>query len=241
MVALPTHSYQYRGSYPYTPYTPAPFIYGAYPNRPPQLLAPQSFPYPLFPTAYPYSNDPQSNTAQSPLTRPPFSPSYLPSPENVSLPENRLQTMTSTSQVSKPLPEANFTFPTDPNPPSEEPSIQTSHNNKEGTFAETTGQKVGKMVTRLLNENPQWEQALSRINLDSLLEDPNSFIYRLRDAYQQSRVLKFVTKQFSKQIIKALPNDMEPEAARFLEWLNTKEPSRINAADFSDLATLYPA
>jgi hypothetical protein len=96
------------------------------------------------------------------------------------------------------------------------------------TFAEEVGQKVGQFVTDVIEQNPQWEAKIRNIDIDRFLQDPNSALSRVKDAYQNSRALKFFTNRFSDQVVKALPNEWEPVAQQALEWL--KQPAAKTAA-----------
>ncbi len=217
---------------PYSyPYASMPYRYAPLPQASYSPYYPTRAPYPSFvlPTS-PYSH---------------FPPTYFPSSEKFEPSVTHPIKEASRSEVVERLPKEILKEPSKTpivvsekaeneiaeNRPEAEPvitpspQIQPSKNQDElDTFSQQTGRKVGDMVTRLLEENPQWEKALSRINLDTLLDDPHSFVYRIRGAYQDSRLLKFITQQFSKPIIKALPDDMEPGATQLLNWLDQKAP-----------------
>ncbi len=89
------------------------------------------------------------------------------------------------------------------------------------SFAEEVGDQVGTMVTRLIEENPQWEQKLRELDIQRYLNDPGALLSGVHQTYQNTPMLKWVTRQFSNQLVKALPDQFEPVAMQMVDWLNS--------------------
>lgn len=132
-------------------------------------------------------------------------PAALPGAESVTAPAG---------ETSVPAAQAAPTTPVEPEAPK--------------SFAEETGEKVGKMVTQLIENNPQLEDKLQNLQLDNILEDPNSFASKIRDGLQGSRLFRTLLR-FDKRIVSALPAEYEPTAREIMTWLKGSSPSPSSA------------
>ncbi len=90
------------------------------------------------------------------------------------------------------------------------------------TYPEEVGQKVGQLVTDVLEKNPEWQAKLQEMNLETMLQDPDSSLARIRDSVQQSRLFKLFPKRFDKRIAGMFPAEMEPTVQQVLTWLRAQ-------------------
>ncbi|MBY0450554.1 MAG: hypothetical protein K2X01_08025 [Cyanobacteria bacterium] len=86
-------------------------------------------------------------------------------------------------------------------------------------YSDEFGQKLGALVTDLLKQHPEWEAELKRLDVDQYLISPDKMAQRLKDAVKQSRILRFALQHSKGNIIKAFPDNLEPMAKQFLDWL----------------------
>lgn len=95
------------------------------------------------------------------------------------------------------------------------------------TFAEEAGQTVGGWVTRYLQDNPQWEKKLQKLdpkNLDltTILNSPDSPLNGVPEKAQKSMFTRFFLKHMESPLVNMFPKDLQPGARQVLQWLRTK-------------------
>lgn len=105
------------------------------------------------------------------------------------------------------------------------------------TYAEEMGEKVGQAVTKLLNEKPELQHKLDQMDVEKVLDDPYYYLNRVRDEYQNSKSLQFLTHQVINPMVKILPDNMEPMVHEGIAWLDGK-PLNTNAASGSVSGTV---
>lgn len=93
--------------------------------------------------------------------------------------------------------------------------------------AEETGQKVGEMVTTLLEENPALQEKIQNIDLDAMKEDIGPRVETLRSSVQQA--IKPVPRWVDRKVIRLFDTpDAQRLATQFDEWL--RKPPEVDPA-----------
>lgn len=99
------------------------------------------------------------------------------------------------------------------------------------SFAEETGQKVGDWVTQYLKDNPQWEEKIKKLNVESFLKNGlangdfskvTESLGGVRDNFQKSWLSRQAMKYLAKPLVHVLPGEMQPMAQQAIQWLTTK-------------------
>lgn len=99
------------------------------------------------------------------------------------------------------------------------------------SFAEETGQKVGDWVTQYLKDNPQWEEKIKKLNVESFLKNGlangdftkvTESLGDVRDNFQKSWMARQAMKYLAKPLVHVLPGEMQPVAQQAIQWLTTK-------------------
>ena len=187
------------------PYFPMPY----YPQQP--II--QYIPVPLVPNSL-SSNSPVqpvvNHSPGSPLDKPASASPASVSPASVSIDPPSISNI---NPFTENMPDAT---------PPKKPEIKQAEKPVAKTppaYSDEVGQKLGALVSDLLKQHPEWEAELKRLEVDQYLISPDKMAQRLKDAVKQSRILRFALQHSKGKIIKAFPDNLEPMAKQFLDWL----------------------
>lgn len=105
------------------------------------------------------------------------------------------------------------------------PLVDTAaEDNKDASFSERTGDMVGKAVTELLDDHPEWIARLQETNLTDSING-------VRDKYQHSRLLRLTTDHVIRPRLNQIPDPNARQAAEdIVDWLKAK-PGDKNPVD----------
>ena len=96
--------------------------------------------------------------------------------------------------------------------------------NKDASFSERTGDMVGKAVTELLDDHPEWIGRLQETNFTDSING-------VRDKYQHSRLLRLTTDHVIRPRLNQIPDPNARQAAEdIVDWLKAK-PGDKNPVD----------
>jgi hypothetical protein len=100
--------------------------------------------------------------------------------------------------------------------------VRAPEKRRPATFAEEAGEQVGAWVTRFIEQNPQVEHALQKLEPDALLHGEHSPLNHVREQIQQSWAVRNLMKYAEGPILKGVPAELKPVVKQGLDWLREK-------------------
>ncbi|MBK8190716.1 MAG: hypothetical protein IPK79_09750 [Vampirovibrionales bacterium] len=86
-------------------------------------------------------------------------------------------------------------------------------------FANAVGRQAGRLVTRVLEQNPELQDRLQTLGLDRLLADPERAAGEIRQNVQRSWMTRQLLQRFGVPLVRILPEQLEPAGFEALRWL----------------------
>lgn len=87
------------------------------------------------------------------------------------------------------------------------------------SFADAVGRQAGRLVTRVLQQNPDLQARLQTMGVDRLLADPERTADEIRQNVQRSWMTRQVLQRFGDPLVRILPQSLEPAGYEALRWL----------------------